>query len=171
MHGNWRYSFKRKTTVLFELNDSMGHYLLFSLASSRVFLGCYQGKCQNNAHSVLFLTWITNYPPADVGQASSAELLLNAELLQKCGGLVVVVLFFLFFFLMKVLFVFSFWGLLKIVWELDCCAEYYWHFLLPTVMYYSLKKNQTSKSYASKTKIKHINPQFSFSSSWEARHL
>lgn len=40
---------KEKSQCILNSSDSIDHYLLFSLASSRVFLGCYQGKYQNNA--------------------------------------------------------------------------------------------------------------------------
>lgn len=41
---------KEKSQCFLNSNDSLDHYLLFSPASSRVFLGCYQDKYQNNAH-------------------------------------------------------------------------------------------------------------------------
>lgn len=41
---------KEKSQCFLNSDDSIDHYLFFSLASSRVFLGCYQGKYQNNAH-------------------------------------------------------------------------------------------------------------------------
>lgn len=96
--------------------------------------------------SVLFLTWITNYQSADAGQAR--KLLLNAGLLQKCRGVVVVVVlsFPLFFSPVKVLFVFCFWGLLKIVWELDCCGRLALTFFCCQLLFTILRKSNKQKT-------------------------
>lgn len=40
---------KEKSQCLSAQMTVLGHYLLFSCASSRVFMGRYQGKCRNNA--------------------------------------------------------------------------------------------------------------------------
>lgn len=40
---------KEKSQCLSAQMTVLGRYLLFSCASSRVFMGCYQGKCRNNA--------------------------------------------------------------------------------------------------------------------------
>lgn len=39
---------KEKSRCLSAQMTALGHYLLFSCASSRAFMGCYQGKCRNN---------------------------------------------------------------------------------------------------------------------------
>lgn len=72
-------SLKEKSKCFLNSNNSLDHYLLFSLASSRVFLGCYQGKCQNNVHFCFVFNLNYKLPSADVGQAM--KLLLKAGLL------------------------------------------------------------------------------------------
>lgn len=74
---------EEKSQCLSARMTALGRYLLFSCASSRVFMGCYQGQCRNNA--CFCLGFNLNYrwpggrrrpggqPPLDAGLRKSVE--------------------------------------------------------------------------------------------------
>lgn len=74
---------KEKSQCFLNSNDGIEHHLLFSLASSSVFLGCYQGKYPNNAY--LCFAFNPNYKlPISRGRPSK-------EASPECRDLVVAV--------------------------------------------------------------------------------
>lgn len=103
---------KEKSWCFLNSNDSIDHYLLFSLASSRVSWDAIRASIRTMPASVVFLTSIANYTPAEVSQAQAPpERGASAKMSSRWWWF----FFYLFFSPMKLLFVFSFQGLLKIV--------------------------------------------------------
>lgn len=87
---------EEKSQCLSAQMTALGRYLLFSCASSRVFMGCYQGQCRNNA--CFCLGFNLNYrwpggrrrpggqPPLDAGLRKSVEAGWGALLLPRAGA-------------------------------------------------------------------------------------
>ena len=68
---------KEKNQCFLKSSDSIDHYLLFSPASSQVFLGCYQGKDQNNACFCFVFNLNHEWPTGRCRPSKKASLMLD----------------------------------------------------------------------------------------------